>query len=61
MRWLRDVAAERSLPTANLWDMFSAMELFQRRDLSLDGIHLNAEGHRIMADFITERLNTIND
>ncbi len=30
-------------------------------DLSLDGIHLNAEGHRIMADFIPERLKTIND
>ena len=61
VRWLRDVAEERSLPTANLWDMFYPMELSQRRDLSLDGIHLNAEGHRLMADFIAERLNTIND
>ena len=61
VRWLQDVAEERGLPSANLWDVFSAMELSQRRDLSLDGIHLNAEGHRIMADFITERLNTLNN
>lgn len=61
VHWLQDVSEEHSLPVANLWDLFSAMELSQRRDLSLDGIHLNAEGHRIMADFITERLNTIND
>ena len=59
--WLRDMAQEHNLPVANLWDMFSAMELSRRRELSLDGIHLNADGHRIMADFITERLNTIND
>ena len=61
VHWLQDFAEERGLPSANLWDIFSAMELSQRREFSLDGIHLNAEGHRIMADFITERLITIND
>ncbi len=61
VRWLRDEADKRGLYTANLWDMFSDMELQQRRELSLDGIHLNAAGHRIVADFIAERLNTTND
>ena len=60
VRWLQDVAAERGLPSANLWDMFSAMELSRRRELSLDGIHLNAEGHRIMADFMAELLQAYN-
>ena len=60
VRWLRDVAEERGLPYANLWDMFSAMELSRRRDLSLDGIHLNTEGHRLVADFISECLQAKN-
>ena len=58
VHWLRKEAEERGLPTADLWDVFSAMELSQRRELSLDGIHLNAAGHRIMADVIAELLQS---
>ena len=61
VRWLQSEAERRALSTVNLWDIFSAMELSQRRKLSLDGIHLNVDGHQIMADFLTEHLNTIND
>lgn len=60
VHWLQNMAEEHGLPVANLWDMFSAMELSQRRELSLDGIHLNAEGHRIMADFMAELLQSYN-
>ena len=60
VRWLQDEAERRALPTVNLWDIFSAMELSQRRRLSLDGIHLNAEGHLVMANFIAECLNAQN-
>ncbi len=58
VHWLRNEAEERGLPTADLWVVFSAMELSQRRELSLDGIHLNAAGHRIMADVIAELLQS---
>ena len=58
VHWLRGEAEERGLPTANLWAVFSAMELSQRCELSLDGIHLNAAGHRVMADVIAELLQS---
>ena len=60
VRWLQSEAERRALPTVNLWDIFSAMELSRRQRLSLDGIHLNAEGHRIVANFIFECLNAQN-
>ncbi len=58
VHWLRDEADRRGLHTADLWSVFSAMELSQRRELSLDGIHLNAAGHRIMADIIAGLLQS---
>ena len=48
VRWLQDVAEEHGLPTANLWDVFSAMELSQRQELSLDGVRVRRKGPNLV-------------
>lgn len=60
-QWLQEEAGKRDLPAANLWDFFTSLGMEQLRLLSLDGVHLNAEGHRLLGAFLASVMAKVSE
>lgn len=57
--WLTNYCSERAIPVVDFRRAFFDENGNVRRELFLDGLHPNAEGHRLMADVLCKLLDEI--
>ncbi len=57
--WLRQYAEIFRVTVLDFWSFFAALPAAQRTPLYLDGLHLTAEGHRLMAELALKTLQKL--
>lgn len=59
--WLEAYCRAFGVPTADFRPVFLSEDGRPRRELYLDGLHPNAEGHRLMAGLLSRRLRELEE